>query len=70
MQNTFGIWEVDPKTQYRFRILCIAKGITAHKLFKEMVDNAWESDKTVPSKSGTKMIKRIVKKAFYREVVV
>ena len=70
MPNSFGIWGVNQQTQCRFRILCVAKGITAHELFKQMVDNAWENKETVPSKSGERMIKKIVKRAVNRNVFI
>ena len=70
MPNSFGIWGVDELTKLRFKLLCTARSVKANELFKQMVDNLWKNDETVPDKSGERLIKKIVKRAVNRKVFV
>ena len=65
-KQTYGMWGIDETTKLRFRLICVSKGVTARELLKEIVDNLWETDEIVPSKSGERLIKRIVKRAVNR----
>ncbi|NQT74321.1 MAG: hypothetical protein HQ553_16385 [Chloroflexi bacterium] len=66
MPNSFGIYGADDTTKLKFRVLCIAKGLTARELFKNIVDEAWENNDTVPDEQQTKLVKRLIKRSINR----
>jgi len=62
MTKKLYISGVDEQTYIRMRMLSIGKGLTMPKLLKELVDNAYQTDKTVPDKSRLRKMKRFVKR--------
>ncbi|MBA7472058.1 hypothetical protein ES707_07378 [subsurface metagenome] len=62
MVRNLVIRGTDEETYVRMRMLCIGKGLTMPQLLKELVDNAYQTDKTIPSKTKITKMKRFVKR--------
>ncbi len=62
MTKTLYIYNVDEETHIRMRLLSIGKGLTMPQLLKELVDNAYQTDKTIPGKSKISKMRRFVKR--------
>ncbi len=62
MTKTLYIYNVDEQTYVKMRMLCLGKGLTMPKLLEELVDNAYQTDKTIPDKSRLRKMKRFVKR--------
>jgi hypothetical protein len=60
MAINYTIRGVDAETRLRFRLLAVARGVSLATFFRELVDHAWDSDKTVLDKRTKHKVKRIV----------
>lgn len=62
MTKKLEIYNVDEQTHIKMRLLSIGKGLTMAQLLRELVDNAYQTDQTIPGKSKITKMKRFVKR--------
>lgn len=62
MTKKLYISGVDEQTYIRMRLLSIGKGLTMPQLLRELVDNAYQTDETIPGKAKITKMKRFVKR--------
>lgn len=62
MTKTLYIYNVDEQTHVKMRLLSIGKGLTMPQLLKQLVDNAYQTDETIPGKSQISKMRRFAKR--------
>jgi len=69
MKQNVTIWQVDREVYLKMRMLAIGEGLNMAKLLEKMVNEHYESDKTLPpAKDKLRKVKRFVRKIKTREV--
>ena len=60
MGRSLHIGNVDEQTHLRMRLLATGQGVSMARLLEKLIEKAWAEDKTIPDKSQTRKMRRII----------
>ena len=53
---------VDNGTHLKMRLLAVGRGLTMAELLKELVSQAWNEDKSIPTPKAKSRMRKVIKK--------